>query len=99
ATAVDDDERENESVTPASVVEALLFVGHPENHPLTSRQLASYLRDVSPQEVDSMIAQLNSQYAEDGSPYRIVSVGAGYRMTLLPEFADVGERFYGRVRQ
>jgi segregation and condensation protein B len=93
------DDDENENVTPSSVIEALLFVGHPQNHPLTSRQMASYLRDVTPHEVDGMIEQLNAQYAENQAPFRIVSAGAGYRMLLQPEYAGLSERFYGRVRQ
>jgi segregation and condensation protein B len=87
------------NVTPASIVEALLFVGHPQNQPLTNRQVASYLRGVSPQEVDALIEQLNVQYAEQSAPYRIVSVGAGYRMELHPAFAWLSDRFYGRVRE
>jgi segregation and condensation protein B len=90
---------EGENVTPASIIEALLFVGHPQDQPLTNRQMASYLRDISPQEVDALIEQLNDQYAKQKAAYRIVSVGAGYRMALHGEFAGLRASFYGRVRE
>jgi segregation and condensation protein B len=86
-------------VTPAAILEAVLFVGHPHNEPLTSRRIASYLRGVSPQEVDALIEQLNRQYDEQRAPYEIVSVGAGYRMTLRRDFQRLRDTFYGRVRQ
>lgn len=99
--AVPDDAEDQDAghVTPAAVVEAVLFVGHPQNEPLTGRQIASYLRGVSPQEVDALIEQLNAQYDEHGAAYRIVSEGAGYRMTLRGEFNRLRDAFYGRVRE
>jgi segregation and condensation protein B len=91
-----EDERQ---VTPAAVLEAVLFIGHPENEPLTNRRMASYLRGVSPQEVDQLIEQLNQQYDQQGAPYRIISEGPGYRMALRDQFARLRDSFYGRVRQ
>ncbi len=95
----DDEDQEESHVTPAAVLEALLFVGHPQNEPLTSRQMASYLRGVSPQEVDEMIGELNEQYDQQHAAYTIASVGAGYQMTLRDDFMRLREGFYGRVRE
>ncbi len=92
----DDDSRR---VTPESILEAILFVGHPQNEPLTSRMMASYLRGVSPQEVDALIAGLNDAYAQQQAPYEIVSHGAGYRLTLRSELLGVRDVFYGKVRE
>jgi segregation and condensation protein B len=95
----EDADADSSQVTPAAILEAVLFVGHPHNEPLTSRRMASYLRGVSPQEVDALIEQLNRQYDEQRAPYEIVSVGAGYRMTLRRDFQRLRDTFYGRVRQ
>jgi segregation and condensation protein B len=95
----DQQDQDDSQVTPAAVLEAVLFIGHPQNEPLTNRRMASYLRGVSPQEVDMLIEQLNQQYDQQLAPYRIVSDGAGYRMTLRDEFLRLRDSFYGRIRQ
>jgi segregation and condensation protein B len=86
-------------VTPRTIVEAVLFVGLPDNRPLTSQQIAALMRGVRPDEVDDLVCELNAGYAAAGCPYRIISQGAGYRMALRDEFLAVRDRFYGRVRQ
>jgi segregation and condensation protein B len=93
------DEEDDSNVTPESILEAILFVGHPLNEPLTSRMMASYLRGVSPTEVDQLIEHLNRSYREDDAPYEIVSEGPGYRLTLRSEFESVRDMFYERIRE
>jgi segregation and condensation protein B len=85
--------------TPKTILEAMLFVGHPRNEPLTNRMAASLIRGVSPTEVDELVKELNAEYAAAAAPYEIVSVAAGYQMALSPRFEALRERFYGRVRQ
>ena len=100
ATVSDEDEGEIEGrVTPESIIEAMLFVGHPENRPLTSRTIASFLRGVSPQEVDTMIQDLNRLYLEQKAPYEIVERDGGYHMGLREEFHRLRDVFLGRVRE
>jgi segregation and condensation protein B len=77
----------------------VLFVGDPQNRPLSPRQAAARLRGVSPREIESLVEQLNAAYCERGCPYTIESSGEGYRMVLRDEFASVRERFYGRIRE
>jgi len=86
-------------ITPRSIIEALLFVGHPDNVPLTSKQVAATMRGVRPEEVDELVAELNEAYASEGAPYAILSEGAGYRLVLRKEFAPLRDRFYGRMRE
>lgn len=86
-------------VSPRSILEAMFFVGHPRNEPLTSSQVAGLMRGVSAAEVDDLVADLNQHYQDHGCPYEIVSEGAGYRMQLRHELNRVRDRFYGRVRQ
>ncbi len=93
-----EDEQAICDVSPRSILEAMLFVGHPENKPLTSEKIASYMRGVRSQEIDELIAELNETYEQEGCPYSIESVAAGYRMALRDEFGSLRDKFYGRVK-
>ncbi len=92
-------EEDDSSVSAEAILEAILFVGHPSNEPLTSRLMAGYLRGVTPAEVDELLAKLNQSYEESNAPYQVVSEGPGYRLTLRTEHEGLRERFYGRVRE
>jgi len=86
-------------VNPRSILEALLFVGHPRNEPLSPAQAAEIMRGVRPDEIARLVSELNAQYEASGRPYRIVFEQSGYRMKLLPEFDGLREGFFGKVRQ
>lgn len=85
-------------ITPRSILEAMLFVGHPANEPLAASQVAGLMRGVRPAEIDDLVRELNHEYARNACPYTITSEGAGYRLVLREEYAGVREKFYGRVR-
>jgi segregation and condensation protein B len=80
-------------------VEAVLFVGRPDNRPASARELAAAMRGVSPAEVEAAIAELNAIYDADATPYRIYHSHAGYRLALRDEFDRMRDKFYGRVRE
>jgi segregation and condensation protein B len=84
--------------TPLGILEAMLFVGHPRNEPLTAQQAASVMRGVEPDEIHELVGRLNRRYDKQGCPYRIESEGAGYRLALRPEFHPLRDKFYGRVK-
>jgi segregation and condensation protein B len=86
-------------ITPRSILEAMLFVGHPTGEPLLSERIAALMRGVRPAEVDDLVRELNDEYKQEGSPYAVVSVGAGYQLALRPEFAGLRDAFYGRIRE
>jgi segregation and condensation protein B len=86
-------------INPRSVVEALLFVGRPDDRPYSARELAAAMRGVSPDEIDAAVAELNAVYENDGAPYAIVGSPAGYRLMLRDEFGRMRDKFYGRVRE
>jgi segregation and condensation protein B len=86
-------------LTPRTILEALLFVGHPQNEPLTTKQVAALMRGVSAAEIEDLIQELNEQYTLENCPYTIISEGIGYRLTLREEFSDLRERFYGKVKE
>lgn len=81
-----------------TIIEAMLFVGNQDNRPLAADTLAEKLRNVSIEEVDQAICQLNDHYQERNCPFAIVSERGGYRMVLRPEFEPVRTNFYGKVR-
>jgi segregation and condensation protein B len=97
AAPIDDDDAC--AVTPKSILEAILFVGHPGNEPLASERIAALMRGVTAREIDELVTELNAQYAAEGCPYAIVSVDLGYQLALKPEFAPLRDAFYGRVRE
>jgi segregation and condensation protein B len=86
-------------ISPRSVVEAVLFVGQPDNRAFSARELAAAMRGVSPGEIEAAVAELNATYDADGAPYRIEQTNAGYRMTLRDEFQRMRDKFYGRVKE
>jgi segregation and condensation protein B len=86
-------------IAPRSIVEALLFVGDPQNEPLTSQQIAGLMRGVHPSEIDELVRDLNEQYRRNACPYSIESHGAGYRLALRPDYDGVRERLAGRARE
>jgi segregation and condensation protein B len=86
-------------ISPRSVVEAMLFVGRPDNRPVSARELAAAMRGVSPNEIDAAVQELNTVYDTDGAPYRIEQTNSGYRMVLREEFERMRDKFYGRVKE
>ncbi len=86
-------------ITPRTIVEAILFVGNPAGEPLTSERIASLMRGVTPPEIDDVVAELNEEYVQQGRPYTIRSVAAGYQLLLRDEFASLREHFYGKLRE
>jgi segregation and condensation protein B len=81
------------------VIEAMLFVGRPDNGAYSARELAVAMRGVSPGEIDAAVDKLNAVYVRDDAPYHIDSTPAGYRLVLRQEFERMRDKFYGRVRE
>ncbi len=103
ADTVDEEQEESVEdealVTPEAIVEAALFVGHPENKRFTEQRLASLMRDVSPEEIVLLIDQLNESYKEADQGLRIMRDEQGYRMSIAPEVEAVRRSFLGKVRE
>jgi segregation and condensation protein B len=86
-------------ISPRSVAEAMLFVGRPDNGPLSARELAAAMRGVSPTEIEAAVAELNATYDADQAPYWIEQSSGGYRLVLRPEFERVRDKFYGKAKE
>jgi segregation and condensation protein B len=77
----------------------MLFVGRPDNGPMSARELAAAMRGVSPKEIDKAVEELNAVYDADQTPYWIEQSGGGYRLVLRPEFSRIRDKFYGKVKE
>ncbi len=97
-TVAHDDDAEN-YVTPIGIIEAALFVGHPDNQSISETRLASLMRDVSPEEVVDLVDELNQSYRQQRQALRVIRDEQGYRMTIAPEVEAVRRSFLGKVRE
>jgi segregation and condensation protein B len=86
-------------VSPASIFEAMLFVGNRDNEPLSAVKAAELMRDVAADEIPSLAEELNRRYETDSRAYYIIHEGGGYRLTLRAKYAALRNRFYGRMRE
>lgn len=86
-------------LSPQTIFEAMLFVGNRESEPLTAGRAAELMRGVSPGDIPALVDDLNRRYASSGCPYRIVSRGAGFIISLEESFHPIRNKFYGRVRE
>ncbi len=86
-------------IGPLSILEALLFVGDPQNRPVRPEMAASVMRNVQPEEIPELVRELNRRYDSAGCPYHIVSEGPGYRMTLRKPYWHLRNRFFARIRE
>ena len=86
-------------ISPKSILEAMLFVGHPENQPLTAEQVAEFMRGVRANEIPDLVRELNDEYATQSLPVRIESEAGGFRLGLADGYESVRNKFYGQIRQ
>lgn len=87
------------AISPAAIVEAALFIGHPDNRPLTASQIAATMRGVSADEVEEIVDELNAAYDRDGHAFRIHRRDGGLWFGLSEEMRGVRSAFYGKVRE
>lgn len=85
-------------ISPLTIFEAMLFVGDPDNVPVTPEWVAGLMRGVRPAEIEAAARELNDRYRSENRPYEITSSGKGYRLTLRPEFHRLRDKYLGRDR-
>ncbi|MCJ7509221.1 MAG: SMC-Scp complex subunit ScpB [candidate division Zixibacteria bacterium] len=66
-----------------SIVEALLFAS---DTPLTSQKISSLVENITPQQVEEIVDQLNQKYEEGNRSFSIRKVASGFQMYTLPDF-------------
>jgi segregation and condensation protein B len=92
------DDPYTEEITARNLLEAMLFVGRPDNQPLESQQIAAIIGNIAPQEIEALVADLNAGYDANGCPYAIASEGEGFRLVLRDKFSAVRDRYQRRIR-
>lgn len=86
-------EASDPSVKPLRVIEACLFVG---GQPLSAKKLAALLDgNNEASDIETLIDELNHEYATQGRPYEIRLVDGGYKLALRAEFEAIRSRVYG----
>jgi segregation and condensation protein B len=93
------EEVDSADLTPMSILESMLFVGHPTGEPLVAKSVAGMMRGVTTREIHDLVKDLNATYDEQNSALHIKSVGKGYVLALREEFYGLRERFYGEIRE
>ena len=87
------------SISPTSILEAMLFVGNRENKPLDIGKAISLMRNVTREDAMRSVEELNLRYAKTGAPFRVAEREEGLCLELRPEFEPVRERFFGKPRR
>jgi segregation and condensation protein B len=87
------------AITPERIMEALLFVGHPESKPLTGIQIASTMRGVHADEIPMFVDRLNQLYQSTGRVMRIEQREAGYVLCVAAEFQKSTNTIQGKLRE
>ncbi|QDU54066.1 SMC-Scp complex subunit ScpB [Aeoliella mucimassa] len=82
-----------------TITEALLFVGRPDNQPMSAAALAATMRDITPEEVATAVDELNAEYLADSSAMTIEQSAGGYKMVLREEYSRVRDKFHGKLKQ
>ncbi|WP_164101141.1 SMC-Scp complex subunit ScpB [Candidatus Laterigemmans baculatus] len=92
-------EEDDLAISPAAIVEAALFIGHPENRPLTAAQIAATMRGVSADEVEQIVDELNAGYQQNGHAFWIDRRDGGLWMGVHESLRSVRNAFYGNIRE
>lgn len=95
----DDSAQDISSVSPLSILEAILMVGRPDSGAISAAEIARVMRGVDEHEIAGLIAELNKTYAENNSAFTVAEEGIGYRLRLADDLRHVSDRFYGQVRE
>jgi segregation and condensation protein B len=77
----------------------MLFVGRPDGSAISAREMAAVMRDVSPREVEEVVAELQVIYRQGNAPYEVAVTAEGYRLQLREEFGRIRAKFFGRSRE
>ena len=86
-------------ISPKTIVESILFVGHPENEPIPASAMAKLLRGVGDDEIAGIVDELNEDYDATDMPFHVAAEGEGFGLQLCEKFEEVREHFYGKMRQ
>ena len=93
------DETDGVPLRPESILEAVLFLGNSNNQAIAIPKLVELFRNLSADEIDQCIDDLNQSYRQNERAFEIVKEGSGYRLQLTPDLSLVRDRFYGKQKE
>ena len=93
------DETDRVPLRPESILEAILFLGTSNNQALGIPKLVELLRNLTVEEIDQCIDDLNQSYRQHERAFEIVKEGSGYRFQLASDLNVVRDRFYGKQKE
>lgn len=93
------DESDGVPLRPDSILEAVLFLGTAQNQAIGIQKLVDLFRNLSSDEIDQCVDDLNQTYRDDQRAFEIVKEGSGYRMQLASELNIVRDRFYSKQKE
>jgi segregation and condensation protein B len=86
-------------VSPEGIIEAILFVGDPNNRGLTADELAGLMRGVDTSEVYDIVNELNARYQRNAHVLRIVENAGRFQMSLVEDLQGWQGTFTGKLRE
>lgn len=92
------DDDDSLPVTPRMIVEGMLFVGNADGKAIPAPKMAAHIRNVSAEEVDQIVVDLNAGYRQDEAAYEITGDAAGYRLQLRSDLGILRDQFRGQQR-
>ncbi|MCS7167318.1 MAG: SMC-Scp complex subunit ScpB [Gemmatales bacterium] len=78
------------------ILEAIFFV---EGRAVSAQRAAEIIPDLSEEQFEQIVHQLQRRYREQGRPYGFVRHQEGYLLTLRPQYRLVVERLYGEAKE
>jgi segregation and condensation protein B len=78
--------------TPASIIEAILFVGSPTQSRLSMSVFEHILQGMSAADIEKTVSELNESYRQYGHPWQIVCEGDSWSMQLIESVELAVER-------
>jgi segregation and condensation protein B len=87
------------ALSPSTVFEGLLFVGHPQGEPVTLEQCGAVLRGMSNVDFEELADRLNELYRGQQRPYHIERRADGFCLVLAPAFERLRDRLQSRTRR
>jgi segregation and condensation protein B len=93
------EETDGIALRPESILEAVLFLGTSNNQAIGVSKLLELFRNLSADEIDQCIDDLNQSYRQSERAFEIVKEGNGYRFQLAADLNLVRDRFYGKQKE
>lgn len=87
-------------VTAESIFESALFVGNEDNDGwVSANSVCGLIRNLTEEEVEALADRIQDRWQTDERPYRLERSRGNYRMSLVPAFYPLRNKFYSTMRE